>query len=152
MAQVIGGSDFDFVWADKIEATTLLMQEFSDLVAARSHEETSADKIIPVILKIFALQYSWYGNPRRRALSDWQAAMKPVQQELKGLKSRASESELDSIESQLSDLVTSAIAGWREGDPEFPKTEAVLNDMVRILFTNRFIKNPPRSDLERTNV
>jgi len=151
MAQVTGGSDFDDVWEDKIEASTLILQEFSDLVVANSEKQNSADQIIPAILKIFSMRYGLWANPRRRSLREWQALTKSARQELKNLKPKATELELDSVESQLRKLGTDAIESWREGDPEFPKTTSVLNDMVRILFKCKFIKNPPRPEEQATN-
>ncbi len=144
MAQVTGGSDFDDVWEDKIEASRLILQEFSDGVAARSNEEISSDKILPVILKIFSQRYSWAGNPKRKPLQEWQKIVTSIRLALRNLKPKAAELELELIESQLQELSRKAIESWREGDPEFPKTRDVLNDIVRILFNYRLIKNPPR--------
>jgi hypothetical protein len=135
---------YDFVWADKIEAATLLLREFSDSVSIRTEKKYSPDQIIAPILYLLAFQYPWYRFPRRQPLSDWQEVSKSVQQELKKLKLKATEIELESIENQLAGLIAKAIDGWQEGDPEFPKTEIVLNDLVRVLFIHRYINNPPR--------
>ena len=44
---------------------------------------------------------------------------------------------------QLNETLTVAARDWSDGNPEQPRTERVLHDLVMILFRHGLVKRPP---------
>ncbi len=139
MAQVTGGSDYDLVWDEKVEAALALVREVSD-AAAMERTYLPEDFIIAALLKTLAYPVM----PKIRKLKEWDGKTGTVTEELTVLNRGASTEACKSMEFELRQILSQAILGWEEGDPENPQTQTVFNNMVSALFEQKFIRNPPR--------
>jgi hypothetical protein len=140
VAQVTGGSDYDFVWDEKVEAAMALIREVSDAAAMDRLTDVPEDFVIAALLKTLAYPV----KPRIRKVREWEGVARSIVEELKLLRESARLDDCQTMEHELRQILSQAIGSWEEGDPENPRTDAVLNDMVAALFKRKFVYNPPR--------
>ena len=147
MAQVIGGSDFDFVWDDKTKTALRLLSEAADLWARGGRDALEHGTALAVFLTVLAWpqrglwwQPQWplrfFDAPPRNELpapADSCRALAPT----------CSCEDVDKAIRNLECSWREAADMWSLGDPETPQARAVLQSMLEILWEKGIAPRPP---------
>jgi len=150
MAQVCGGTTFDFIAQRKHDAAHRVLVRAADLWATRRCDALSVDGLAAVLLRIFLSRWSQYGGLRdeTRPLDAWLAIVGTAAQEAASFSSEhpSVSGALPLIHAELS----FAADQWLLGDPEQPPTSHALNVIEHLLFTHRLSLRPPAPRLPTT--
>lgn len=150
MAQVCGGTTFDFIARRKHDAAQRILSRAADLWATHGRDALSLDGLIAVLLRIFLLRWSEYRDTpdETRALEAWLAVVRASTQEAESfIPDHPTISDaLPLIRAELS----FAAEQWLLGDPEQPPTAHALNAIEQVLFTHRLSHRPPAAGLPTT--
>jgi hypothetical protein len=153
MAQVCGGTTFDFVARRKHEAAQKVLSRAADIWAANEREALSVDSVIAIILRIFLSRWSEYGGLRQegRTLEQWLALVSTAQKEADTLVSSVAPAKnVADVLSLLSAEISFAAEQWSLGNPEQPPTAHALNAVEHILFKHKLVHRPPSPKLPTT--
>jgi hypothetical protein len=123
MAQVCGGTTFDFVARRKHEVAQKVMSRAADIWAAGGRGALDVDSVIAVILRIFLARWSEYGGLRQevRTLERWLPLVGTAEKEADALVSQVAPAKnVADVLSQLSAEISSAAEQWSLGNPEEP--------------------------------
>jgi hypothetical protein len=153
MAQVCGGTTFDFVARRKHEAAQKVLSRAADIWAASGREALSVDSVIAVILRICLARGSEYGGLREegRTLEQWLPLVGTAQKEADPLVSSVTPTKnVADVLSRLSAEISFAADQWSLGNPEEPHTAHALNAVEYILFTHKLVHRPPSPKLPTT--
>ncbi|MDB6065447.1 MAG: hypothetical protein JWR26_1655 [Pedosphaera sp.] len=145
MAQVTGGTTFDFVARRKHDAARKVLSRAADIWAARGREALSIDSAIAVILRIVLSQWSEFGGLRQevRTLENWLSLVGTARQEADGLLTTVAPNTVTEVLSLLQTEITFAADQWSLGNPEQPPTAHALNAVEHILFKHKLLTRPP---------
>jgi len=152
MAQVCGGTSFDFVALRKHEAAQNFLSRAADIWAASGREALSLDSVIAVILRIFLSEWSEYGGLRQeaRTLEQWLPLVGTAREEADALVSPVAPGKVDDVLAQLLVEISFAADLWSLGNPEQPPTAHSLNAVEHILFTHKLTSRPASPKLPTT--
>jgi hypothetical protein len=152
MAQVTGGTRFDFVARRKHDAARKVLSRAADIWAARGREALSIDSAIAVILRIVLSQWSEFGGLRQevRTLENWLSLVGTARQEADTLAPTVAPTTVTDVLSLLSTEISFAADQWSLGNPEQPPTAHALNAVEHILFTHKLIPRPASPKLPTT--
>ena len=153
MAQVCGGTTFDFVARRKHEAAQNVLSRAADTWAASGREALSVDSVMAVILRIFLSSWSEYGGLREeaRTLEQWLPLVGTAQEEADALVSSVGPAKkVADVVSLLLAEISFAADQWSIGNPEQPSTAHALNAIVHILFTHKLVHRPANPKLPTT--
>ena len=141
MAQVTGGTIYDFTWDRKHDAALRILTRAADRCAGSGTAAVALDKILAVILNIFGDDlFDQHRNPER-----WSRRVaQDLSTELYRLKPDLNPSDVADVAQQLQAEANSAAKRWALGDPENPATADLLNVLEHILFRHRIIVNAPK--------
>ena len=150
MAQVCGGTTFDFVARRKHDAALRVLSRASDLWAMHGRDALSVDGLCAVLLRVFLARWSQYGSLREegRSLDAWLGLVGTAAQEA-ALFSTEYPGVVDALPLVLAELHFAA-EQWLLGDPEQPSTAHALNAIEHILFAHRLSYRPPAPRLPTT--
>lgn len=148
MAQVTGGSDFDFVWEERVNVSLALLREAADAIAARG---SSALQPVLVVESLLAVLFnplpanSIWGRPQWpvRFFDDKSQLPRSASESLDQLEAPRPRPDSDEVVAALTSVVVSATTSWGLGDPESPNTRIVLQELLDILWRRRLIPRPP---------
>jgi hypothetical protein len=148
VAQVTGGSDFDFVWDDKRNAALRVLREAADLWATRGRQIVQVDRVVAAFMQVLAWpQRGLWWSPRwpLRFLNE-AATMppSPIQSCLTLAPARKPE-ECAAVVKALEEAISEAADLWALGDPEKPVTLRYLEVLLGILWNRRVAPRPPGS-------
>lgn len=150
MAQVCGGTTFDYVAQRKHDAAQRVLSRAADIWANQS--ALDLDSLIAVLLHIFLSRWSEYGNIRQETLTleQWLPRVARAHEEVHALLPSATPALIADVMSLLQAEVSSAAQQWALGDPEQPPTAQALNTVEHILFLHKLITRPPSPKLPIT--
>lgn len=154
MAQVCGGTTFDFVGRRKHDAAQKIVSRAADIWAAGGREALSHDSVIAVILRIFLSKWPFleFGGLRfeARTLEKWLSLVGTAQEEADTLLSSVAPATVNDTLSLLLAEISCAADQWSLGNPEQPPTAHALNALEHILFTHKLILRPARPKMPTT--
>jgi hypothetical protein len=140
MAQVVGGTTYDFEWDRTHDAALEFLARTADRCAGVGTAKVAIDQVVAIILHIFGERYLNY----TRSPQYWARVAQDLPEELCRLKPELKPSEVEDVARQLQAEAKSAAEGWALGDPENPPTSDLLNVLEHILFHHRITRNPPK--------
>jgi hypothetical protein len=145
MAQVCGGTSFDFVALRKHDAAQRILSRAADAWATHGRNTLSIDSVVAILLRIFLSRRSEYGGIRweTRSLESWLPFVGTAQREAESLISAVAKPKVAEVLTLLNAELSCAVDQWLIGDPEQPPTEHVLNAIVHVLFIHKLILRPP---------
>ena len=150
MAQVCGGTTFDFIARRKHDAAQRILSRAADLWATHGREALDLDALIAVLLRIFLSRWSEYRDlpDETRSLEAWLPLVSTPAHEVESFVSQQPTitDALPLIRAELS----FAAEQWLLGDPEQPPTTHALNAIEHVLFTHRISHRPPAPRLPTT--
>jgi len=142
MAQVVGGSMYDFEWDRKHDAALLVLSREADQCVGAGLDAHRSDRAVAATLRIFGDRF--LNRNYSRSPEEWCRVVEDVPAELLRLKPQLDLGEITEITQQLRSETAVAADKWALGDPENPPTADVLNVLEHVLFRHRVIKNPPK--------
>ena len=150
MAQVCGGTTFDFIARRKHDAALRMIARAADLWSAQGAGAVSVDSLTAVLLRIFLARWSVYGgvSDETRALEAWLVVVGTAEQEAESFS--AAHPRILEVVPLLRAELSSAADQWVLGDPEQPPTAHALNAIESILFSHRLSPRPPAPQLPTT--
>ena len=150
MAQVCGGTTFDFMARRKHDAAQRILSRAADLLATHGRDALDLDALIAVLLRIILSRWSEYRDlpDETRPLDAWMPLIGTSSQEAESFVSQhpTVTDALPLIRTELS----FAAEQWLLGDPEQPPTTHALNAIEHVLFTHRLSHRPPAPRLPTT--
>jgi hypothetical protein len=161
---------WDAVGQMKLQVSLRLLRFAAEAWAKPDLEAPSIDSMVAVLLRVFAMPWSnWYW-PRElremnRSLDEWLADVEhPLIECMRLAANPAAERQCDARATwgkmwvrparvktaleQLHATLTGAARDWSDGNPERPRTERVLHDLVMMLFRHGLVKRPPPSRVD----
>lgn len=142
MAQVCGGTTFDFIARRKHDAARRILSRAADLWATHGREALCLDALIAVLLRIFLSRWSEYRDlpDETRPLEAWLPLVRVAAQEAESfaVEQPTVIDALPLIDAELS----VAAEQWLLGDPEQPPTAHALNVVEHVLFLHRLTHRP----------
>jgi hypothetical protein len=145
MAQVCGGTSFDFEASRKHDAAQKVLSRAADLWATHGREALSLDALIAVLLRIFLCRGFM---SEARPLEAWLPLVGTALHEAESFifDHPAAICVLPLIHKDLSVAIEQCLLG----DPEQPPTAHVLNAIEYVLFTHRLSHRPAAPKLPIT--
>ncbi len=152
MAQVCGGTTFDYVAQRKHDAAQRVLTRAADIWARDGQAALKLDSLIAVLLHIFLSRWSEYGGIRQETLTleKWLPRVNTAHEEIHALLPSATPAVITDVMSLLQTELSSAAQQWALGDPEQPPAAQALNTVEHILFSHRLITRPPSPKLPTT--
>ena len=144
MAQVCGGTTFDFVASRKHDAAQRVLSRAADIWAKGGRDALRLDAVVAVLLHIFLSRWSEYDgvSQEARTLEMWLPLVASAQQEADGLMTQLAPASVAGVLSVVFAELSFASDQWSLGDPEQPPTAQALNTVEHILFTHRLTTRP----------
>jgi hypothetical protein len=145
VAQVTGGSDFDFFWEQKAAAAWRLLREASDVWASQGRGSLDVAIALGRFMMILARPGGWppllqlYWPPRFLLEPPPLAAADSVLM----LSPRCNPQQASAAIQSLLVILGKAADEWSIGHPEEPKTRDVLNEMLATLWQYKIAPHPP---------
>lgn len=145
MAQVVGGSDFDFDWDVKTNRCLILFREAADLWASNGRNALAPEKVLAAFLYVL----SQPARPSRwpaRFFTDTTLEFAAPQQSCQSCKKLAPKRSMDDIATSnelLNRSLGEAADLWALGDPENPATKQVLDSMLKLMWQRHLARRPP---------
>lgn len=144
MAQVCGGTTYDFEW-DRTLATALpILRTSADRWACNGANSPSVEKAAALLVRVFVSywrkDYYSFSGTFEQAMS----RVESLEQECQRFPTKLRLQELAALVEELVKTLEYAALAWSDGDPEDPATEHVLNWIVDILFQFRLIRRPAK--------
>jgi hypothetical protein len=134
MAQVCGGSNFDFDAQRKHDAALKVLRRAADLWAMQGGDAVCTDTFIAILIRIYTSRL--YGFPEGQSLEYWLSDVEKVQE--------------DEVFRLLRAELSLAIEGWTLGNPEEPPTADALNAFECIFFQHGIYRRPPSPEFPKT--
>lgn len=149
MAQVCGGTSFDYQWERVHEVALGVLKKAADSWASDGTDAVSVDAVIAVLLRVYLSEWPMYGGIRREArdLQSWLDLVGTANEEIVNLGKKASSEIRARVLRVLAVVLSSAVRQWSLGNPESPSTARALNVIEHVLFTHKLTRRPPRSKL-----
>jgi hypothetical protein len=149
MAQVCGGTNFDFVTQRRHDAALRVLSRAADAWATHGRNAFGIDSVLAVLLRLYLKpRYEETGMRwETRSLERWLPFVGIAQQEAESLFSDAAKPNMAQVLALLNAELSFAVDQWLIGDPEQPPTEHVLNAVVHVLFIHKLILRPPSPKL-----
>jgi hypothetical protein len=144
MAQVVGGTDYDFMWDRKINIVHDRIKDAADLWSKDGKNGFDVGTLISIILRIFSEPWSSLTSAPQlkretRRLDEWTQIITNPYEELCKLKTNQSGDIVnDTLKSLLAETKLAANE-WAIGNPEEPPTYHMLNVIIHVLFKTKFI-------------
>lgn len=140
MAQVCGGTTYDFEWDRVKDAALNALRRAADGWAYRGPEAYWLENVAALIIHHLAAyrRQDVYGSFRQQLDN-----MVALEHELQGFRRKLALDDLICVRDRVRKTLENAVAQWAEGDPESPATERVLNDIIGVLFEYRLIPRLP---------
>ena len=152
MAQVCGGTTFDFEARRKHDAAQKVLSRAADTWAMHGQDSLSLDLVLAVLLRIFLSHWSEYFDvpAETRPLESWPSFVGTAQQEAQSLIPAADAPIIAEVLALLHAELSFAAEQWSFGDPEKPPTAHALNAIEHVLFTHRLTRRPGAAQLPTT--
>jgi hypothetical protein len=150
MAQVCGGSSFDFVASKKHNTAQRVLSRAADVWATRGLEALKLDSVLAVLLHVFLAQKWSQGGgfgEDLRPLESWLSLVSTSQQEAESAFPCHVRSDIPAVLTLLHAELSFAAQQWILGHPEQPPTADALNAIEHILFTYKLTHRPPSPKL-----
>lgn len=149
MAQVCGGSNFDFLAQRKHDAALSILSHVADIWAAHRETTLSPDSVIAILLRIF-ISSRFGARDESRSLESWLSLVGNAREEAGFLIPAPSEPTIEAVLTELHAELSFAAEQWSLGDPEQPPTVHALNAVEHVLFTHRLTHRPAASKLPKS--
>lgn len=147
MAQVCGGSSFDFEAERRHQAAERILSQAADRWSSHGTTALSLDSVIAVLMCIY-LSPNFSGlKSETRTLEQWLARDYAQEEEVLWV-SQISVATRTEIQRQLKTELSFAVDQWSLGNPEQPPVHHALCAVERILFSKRLIHRPPKSNTQ----
>jgi hypothetical protein len=145
MAQVCGGTNFDFIAQRKHDAALRVLSRAADAWAVRGREAFTIDSVLAILLRLFLKERDKFTGFRweTRSLESWLPLVATPQREAEYFGPPGAKPHLPEVLTLLKAELSFAVDQWLIGDPEQPPTEHVLNAIVHVLFVYKLIVRPP---------
>jgi hypothetical protein len=148
MAQVCGGTSYDFNWDRKLGTALKRLRQAADRWAADGRGGLEPSRVASVILAIFSAGWSGFDfeddrKDQIRSLARWLSVVQAPEIECRPLLPKADYPTVQCAVHSVVGVLEQAAISWSEGDPEDPPTEHVLNWMVGELHDLRARVRPP---------
>jgi hypothetical protein len=146
VAQVVGGSDFDFAWDDKTNRCLILLREAADLWASEGRNALDHEKVLAAFLQVLAKPVRWRSRWPARFFTDTTLEFATPQQSCQSCKELAPKKSAKDFELSiegLQRLLREAAELWALGDPENPTTKQVLDSMLNVMWSGQLAPRPP---------
>jgi hypothetical protein len=146
VAQVLGGSDFDFVWDDKTNAALRVLREAADVWATRGRMKLDTQRVIGVFMEVLARPQKglwWSYRWPVRFLGEEAEAPPDAVDSCRALAPSRAVEEYVKVTLALHRSLCEAADMWALGDPEKPSTREQLASMLEILWQERVAPRPP---------
>ena len=129
MAQVCGGTTFDFVARRKHDAAQKVLSRAADIWSKGGRDALTLDSVVAVLLHIFLSKWSEYGGLREeaRTLETWLPLVASAQEEADTLLLPVARAVVPAVLASLLAELSFAADQWALGDPEQPLTAQALN-------------------------
>jgi hypothetical protein len=148
MAQVCGGTTFDFEASRKHDAALKILSRAADIWAAGEHDSLSVDSVVAVLLQIFLSKC----NVREeiRTLDSWLPLVTTAREQIETFFPAANPATVAETLTMLQAEVSEALEQWSLGNPEQPPTIHALNSFEHILFIHKFTTRPANPKFPKT--
>jgi len=156
MAQVTGGTTFNFVAQRKHEAAQKILSRAADIWATSGRDAISHDSVIAVLLHIYLSKweenFDLRGELREeaRTLEKWLPLVGTAKQEAEAFLPPIASATITEVLSLLNAEISFAAEQWCLGNSEQPPTAQALNAVEHILFTHKLIHRPASPKLPKT--
>lgn len=144
MAQVCGGSSYDYDW-DRVHETALrTVRRAADIWAADGSTALAIDSLVAILLQIYLSEPSASRNLafETRGFDAWMESVKTPSDEILDLRPNISAEIHRRAVSSLKSELSFAVEQWQMGNPELPTSAEALNVLEFVLFANRLTHRP----------
>ncbi len=148
MAQVVGGTDFDFVWDDKTNRCLILLREAADLWATRGRNALDPERVLAAFLQVLARPGLRVSGPPswRWPLRFFPDGALEFAFPMDSCKTLAPKESIDDLGESV-ELLKWSLAGaadlWALGDPENPTAKQILDSLLKIMWDRHLAVRPP---------
>ena len=146
VAQVVGGTNFDFAWDGKTNRCLILLREAADFWATKGRNALDPEKVLAAFLQVLAEPVRWRSNWPARFFTDTRLEFWLPQQSCQCCRElapkRSTEDVATSIE-LLDGLLREVADLWALGDPENPSTKQVLDSILEVMWNRHLAPRPP---------
>ena len=151
MAQVTGGSDFDFFWEQKAAGAWRLLREASDAWASGGEQATDVGIVIDRFMKVLARPGGWPSWVQLYWPNRFLLDVPPPSaiDSCVALSPRCGVENASAAVQALRSIVSYASQEWILGHPEEPRTRDVLNEMLAVLWNHKIAPHPPSAAYPR---
>ena len=152
MAQVCGGTTFDFSARRRHDAAQRMVCRAADLLATRGRDAVDLDALIAILLRIFLSRWAEYSSAAAEETHSLESWLRFVSTS-PALKAESWVLQHPTVTDALPVMRTElsfAVEQWLLGNPEQPPTSHALNVIEHILFIHRLYSRPPAPGLPNT--
>jgi hypothetical protein len=146
VAQISGGSDFDWVWEEWENALLRLVREAANTCARSGVTSIDPERLTSVLFCVLARPRPsslWYGPPTWPVrFLDGVSETPPVSESLGALGVPLGE-ESAVVVTEVARIFRKATTSWSDGDPEEPTTRDCLREVLEYLWARRIVPRPP---------
>jgi hypothetical protein len=150
MAQVCGGTTFDFVAERKHETALKALSRAADLWATCGRDSLSVDSLIAVLLSVFFTRLGSSVSEETRDLDSWLSLVTSAKVLAEKSFPTIDPATIAKILAELETEIGNAVEQWSLGNPEQPPTAHVLNSVEHILFVHKLRHRPPNPKMPNT--
>ena len=149
MAQVTGGSDFDFPWNDKAIACLTVLREAADAWARNGIAAIAPTRVVAMLLRVVGRRVRDQAAPWSRPswpvrfIPEWLDTTTDSEEIPITLRSGKSAPVDSRTLAALDRLLEHSAQLWSLGNPEEPAPRDVLDGVHQILWRGRFAPRPP---------
>ncbi|HUO09108.1 MAG TPA: hypothetical protein VM008_12450 [Phycisphaerae bacterium] len=139
MAQVCGGSTYDYYWHLKRESALAFLRRVAGDYAARRISHLPRTNVLGTVLLFLATLQ----NPAM-PVRKWNYSSRSTPNVLSLMQPKFLPTTIAQTAEAIEKLFEDASKTWEEtGYPEAPSTDKVLYDLIAFLFQSRFVPHPP---------
>lgn len=138
MAQVCGGTTFDFAWREQFEAGLRCLRAAADRWAAGGSDALPTEAVLAALVQTLN-----GGGYDLHPLEDRLPAVGPLADECRRVRPLLAPDEAADVTVALIAVAIDAVTRWSAGNPEDPPVDAVLCRLVGTLFRHRLVRRPP---------